>query len=63
METFYTTAEAAKKAGLKDTSAIRHAIRRNKLNARKFGRDWVIDVSEFERWLNSERHRLLKETT
>lgn len=63
METFYTTTEAAKKAGMKDTSAIRHAIRRNKLVAKKVGRDWVIDVGELDRWLKSERHRTIKENT
>jgi len=54
---FYTSKQAAEKAGLKDTSTIRYAILRGKLSAIKTGRDWLIAVNELDRWIKEERHR------
>lgn len=41
MTDFLTLPEAARLAGLRDSSALRAAIRRGTLRAEKVGRDWL----------------------
>lgn len=60
MPKYISTTEAAKIAGYNDDGAIRSAIRRGKLNAEKYGRNWLITPTELDRWLKDETHYNLK---
>lgn len=46
-----TVSEAAKQSGLSDR-AIRKAITRGALKAKQFGKTYVIEPKEFQRWLD-----------
>lgn len=66
MPKYISTTEAAKIAGYPDDGAIRSAIHRGKLNAEKYGRNWLITPAELDRWLKEEPHynrRVDKEST
>lgn len=60
MPKYISTTEAARIAGYRTDSAIRQAIRKGKLNAEKYGRNWLITPAELNRWLKDEPHYNLK---
>ena len=49
-----TTKQAAALAGV-DRKGILKAIERGQLDATKFGRDWQIDRTELQRWMDEKR--------
>lgn len=55
MSNFVSTKEAAVRAGYKNDSTIRHAIRNGWLKATKISRDWLVDESDLQAWLDNGR--------
>jgi excisionase family DNA binding protein len=53
-QTAYTLADAARRLGLKPAT-LRQQIRNGKLIAYKFGRDWIVDDHEVERYALEHR--------
>lgn len=51
MTNLLTVTQAALKSGLSDR-AIRKAITRGDLRAQQYGKTYVIEAAELERWLN-----------
>lgn len=54
METYITLAEAARRLGIRHTSA-RNAALRGALRAVKAGRDWFVTPAEVERYRRERR--------
>lgn len=55
MEEELTLIEAADRAGVRPVT-LRSAISKNKLVARKKGRDWFVKPSDLEIWRQTQQH-------
>ncbi len=54
---FITTRDAAARLGI-TPQAVRMAIKRGRLRARKFGRDNLIEEADLQAYLSTRRRRL-----